>query len=100
MCTQEIGSLPCAAHAAAVPCRSLSTTITDRPSSARVQARLTAIVLLPVPPLRLPRARRWCRSVAAFAERELLFNPTIRQSPAGYPDLLPRLPRGTTIRKE
>ena len=46
---------PSFSQAAAVPCGSASTSVTAW-LSARQQARLTATVLLPVPPLRLPTA--------------------------------------------
>jgi hypothetical protein len=50
---------PLCAHSQALPCGSTSSRITCRPRAASAQARFTAIVVLPVPPFRLPMAMIW-----------------------------------------
>ena len=55
----RIGNRPLCPHSQALPCGSTSSRTTSSPRVARAQARFTAIVVLPVPPLRLPLAMIW-----------------------------------------
>ena len=53
------GRRPPLAHAPALPWGSRSSRVTSWPRVASAQARLTATVVLPTPPLRLPHAMIW-----------------------------------------